>query len=54
MLAASEAMVVVIVHKQARMAVIMERAECFSIAVDLNPIPLRCVDGADVRFYGAE
>ena len=54
MFAASVAMIVVICHKQARMAVIVEWAKGFSMTVDLNPIPLRCVDGADVRFYGAE
>ena len=47
MLAASVAMVVVIVHKQARMSVIVERTECFSMVVDLHALPccrFSCVD----------
>ena len=38
MLAASVTMVVIIVHEQARMAVIVEWAECFPVTVDLHAV----------------
>ena len=40
MLAASETMVVVICHVQAGVAVIVERAECFAVTVDLHAVML--------------
>ena len=53
-LAASVAIVVVIVHKQARMAVIVERAKGFSVTVDLHAVPRRRFSCVDACFYCCE
>jgi len=54
MLAASETMVVIIVHKQAWMAVIVERTKGFSMTVDLHAVPFCRFSCVDACFYCSE
>ena len=45
-----KAIIVIIRHIQAGMPVIVERAECHTVMVDLHAVPLRCIPAAYAIF----